>query len=336
MLLLVIQSLLIVTFASASLESLHLLNDAASSLRGAKRCNQVNDRPIVGILSQPYGNDTGTEYIAGSYVKYVEGAGARAVPVRFSANEKELRRIFDSVNGILFPGGAAELSSGHPFFDASSKIFNWAVQENQKGNYFPLWGTCLGFEQMMVIASGNNASVLSSSGKFDASNFPAPVKLTEDAAGSELISSMPIELVKAMATQDITFNSHEQGVAPEVFDGNRALSLFFTSLATYHDKKGRPFVAMVEARSNLPIYAVQFHPEKTIYEFYEPTLIPHQPNAINLSRWLASFFVSRARCNTNKFQGGFQQECKEVVQASSMRHIVNFNSYFSEIYTFSS
>lgn len=48
-----------------------------------------NPTPIVGVLSQEvsafmlrkYPNDTFTSYIAASYVKFVEGAGARVVPI---------------------------------------------------------------------------------------------------------------------------------------------------------------------------------------------------------------------------------------------------------------
>lgn len=48
----------------------------------------TNDRPIIGILAEEvpehiYGNIPNyyKSYVAASYVKYVEGAGARAVPI---------------------------------------------------------------------------------------------------------------------------------------------------------------------------------------------------------------------------------------------------------------
>lgn len=40
-----------------------------------------------------------------SYVKWVEAAGGRVAPIRFYASDAELRRLFDSVNGLIFPGG---------------------------------------------------------------------------------------------------------------------------------------------------------------------------------------------------------------------------------------
>ena len=41
-----------------------------------------NSRPVIGILTQPDLN--GQEYIAASYVKYAEAAGARVIPLRYT------------------------------------------------------------------------------------------------------------------------------------------------------------------------------------------------------------------------------------------------------------
>ena len=41
--------------------------------------NSTNNRPIIGILSQEYFPSPSHSYIAASYVKYLESAGARVV-----------------------------------------------------------------------------------------------------------------------------------------------------------------------------------------------------------------------------------------------------------------
>ena len=81
----------------------------------------LNDRPIIGILAQElsvnlekwYG-DNNTSYIDSSYIKYIEAAGARVVPVLINQPMEYYRTIFTSTNGLLFPGGVAhiELNSG--------------------------------------------------------------------------------------------------------------------------------------------------------------------------------------------------------------------------------
>jgi len=293
----------------------------------------VNTRPIIGILTQPDASEGG-EYIAASYLKFVESAGARAVPVRFKADEAELRRTFNAINGLLLPGGAADLEPGHKYFDASEKLFGWALEANKKNTVFPIWGTCLGFEQLNVLAAGSNYTVLKASGDYDAEDFPAPVHFTDKAASSEMFGNMPDWLQKSIQQDSITFNAHASGIHPDVFASNPTLSGFFNDLATFHDRKGRQFVAAVEAKNGLPIYAVQFHPEKSVFEWHLPSNIPHQSNAVYLSQYLGNLFVSKARCNTHQYPGGFEEAQTQLVEAIGSR-VVNTSAYFTEVYLFS-
>ena len=57
-----------------------------------------NDRPIVGILTQPLGTEqnsskSSTTMIAASYVKFLESAGARVVPVHYDSSAAELTAL---------------------------------------------------------------------------------------------------------------------------------------------------------------------------------------------------------------------------------------------------
>ena len=73
-----------------------------------------NERPIIAILAQEVknmGDSTNmTSFISASYVKYVESAGARVVPIPTSMDESTLRELFMCVNGLLIPGGNAYLT----------------------------------------------------------------------------------------------------------------------------------------------------------------------------------------------------------------------------------
>ena len=48
-------------------------------------------------------------YIASSYVKFVEMAGARAIPIQADLTVAELDILFEKINGLLIPGGATDL-----------------------------------------------------------------------------------------------------------------------------------------------------------------------------------------------------------------------------------
>ena len=78
-----------------------------------------NKRPIVGVLAQDIGSDgvassrnfNYTSYIAASYIKWVESGGARAVPVLINQPDEYYQMIFNSVNGLLIPGGAVDFDT---------------------------------------------------------------------------------------------------------------------------------------------------------------------------------------------------------------------------------
>lgn len=77
----------------------------------------LNNRPIIGILSQElsrslieaFPNGTYNSYISASYVKYIESAGAQVVPVLINQTTDYYEMLFASLNGILIPGGAASI-----------------------------------------------------------------------------------------------------------------------------------------------------------------------------------------------------------------------------------
>jgi hypothetical protein len=127
---------------------------------GGKSVVGRNSRPLIGILSQPSCGESATEAdwtsnrscIAASYVKFVESAGARAVPLLYNEPEETLIKKFAAINGILFPGGATSLDD-NPFYQTAEKLFKMVIKANDNGDYFPLYGACLGFQLLTVIVS---------------------------------------------------------------------------------------------------------------------------------------------------------------------------------------
>jgi len=120
-----------------------------------------NDRPIIGVLSQELTDSIAVvfpdkhSYIAASYIKYIEGAGARAVPILIDQPEEYYVKMFQSINGLLLPGGDVDLvNSGYA--RAGAKLYELAIAANDNGDHFPIWGTCLGFEFLSVVTAGSN------------------------------------------------------------------------------------------------------------------------------------------------------------------------------------
>jgi gamma-glutamyl-gamma-aminobutyrate hydrolase PuuD len=56
---------------------------------------------------------------------------------------------------ILIPGGAANFSTSGGFGDAARQLYNGGILKNIQGTYFPIWGTCRGFELLAYLATGS-------------------------------------------------------------------------------------------------------------------------------------------------------------------------------------
>eukprot|EP01044_Picomonas_judraskeda_P013009 COSAG03_NODE_1923_length_3352_cov_2.871196_2_plen_264_part_00 len=198
-------------------------------------------KPIIGVMTQPaeaaqdseeFGPPVSDarvaagahgEYIAASYIKFVEAAGGRAVPIHYSADKDTLTRLAKSVNGILLPGGAVSLANSSVYYQAGQTLYDAAVKFNDAGEHFPIWGTCLGFEELARLLSGSNDQTLSphkGEARFDSENYPVSLQATVAMARSRMFGSAPAELITAITTENITMNNHGKAVrTPMRWDG---------------------------------------------------------------------------------------------------------------------
>jgi len=261
-------------------------------------------RPLVAILAQPVAGETPTgeqkkyakysSYIAASYVKYVEAAGARAVPIMYNMPREEMERRFKAVNALLLPGGGQNICDG-PYAEAGKYLLDLANKANAEGDYFPVWGTCLGFEQL-AIAYSKNCSVVKSG--FNAEDDASPLILTEEAGASRLLGgdSPRAKYLQHLASADagLAMENHGQGVSLEDWTQNAQLHSQFKVLSYSLDRDGRKYVSTIEGR-DLPIYATQWHPEKNLFEWTYQESIPHSAEASQLTQGLANFLVEEAR-----------------------------------------
>lgn len=223
----------------------------------------VNNWPIIGVFTQP---TTSTEgncggnclYIAGSYVKYLEASGARVVPINYYASKNELDTIFESVNGLFFPGGGA-------VFPASAQyMFDKVVAANDAGDYMPLWGTCMGFQWLLISATQNTNILDPSSGQMDSYNYSIPLNFTAAAKSSRLFANSG-DIYRILESESVTMNNHHYGIYPEHFAKTPALTSMFQVLSTNTDRQGVEFVSTIEAYK-YPIFGSQWHPEKNNFE----------------------------------------------------------------------
>ena len=169
--------------------------------------------------------------------------------------------------------------------------------------HVPLWGTCMGIQTLSILVAGDS-SVLDTN-VYDSERLMLPLELTSAAASSAMFGSCPADILSTFTKHPSTTNLHHDGVAPQTFARNARLSSFFNVLSVNQDRAKRPFVSTIEAKAGIPVYGVQWHPERPPYEFtygnFSSDPIAHDEETIAANEWIARFFVSEARKNEHSF-----------------------------------
>uniref|UniRef100_A0A3Q3G2L3 folate gamma-glutamyl hydrolase n=1 Tax=Labrus bergylta TaxID=56723 RepID=A0A3Q3G2L3_9LABR len=258
-------------------------------------------------------------YIAASYVKFLESAGARVVPVILKKQQPLTHLLCGkSPNLDPLPGGSASLTTSG--YARAAKIFyDLAIDANQRGDYFPVWGTCLGFEQLTVLTSGKNLLV-----NTNTSNIPLHLDFTND---SRLFKGFPAELMKDLASEPLTANVHKWSISTH--ETNEELNNFYKVLSTNTDGRVE-FVSTMEAY-DYPIYGVQWHPEKNAFEWRKP-YIPHSSSAVKTTFYTAEFFVNEARKNLHRFNS--EEDERQALIYNYSPVYTQLNSSFEQNYYF--
>eukprot|EP00794_Sanderia_malayensis_P000531 gene531-1184_t len=295
------------------------------------------ERPIIGILAQKitdkllhkfYPLTKHRSYIAASYVKFIEAAGARVVPIPDKIDEKNLTILINSINGLLLPGGKVNLVDSH-YFKTARKLHNLITDYNHQGGYFPILSICLGFEAMHRFVEKNTRTVSS----FNAENSSLPIKLESDFKTSRMFYNLTKELRNALEKKPLTSNFHQEGIDPAWYKKSKKIKDEYRLLATAKDRDGKQFVAAMEGKK-YPFYGLQFHPEKPAFEWHPTLDIRHTSEAVKIGQYIADFFVDETRKNSNSFSY-YEQEIMWLIDTHPPLHTafnVNSTLPFDSIY----
>lgn len=305
-----------------------------------------NLRPVIGVFSQDTSTLTGSStidpevkakleayryLIPASYVTWIGQAGGRVLPILLDQPDAYYEEIFAQTNGILFPGGNQGIDPDDIYTEEGEILWNLAKQANDQGDYYPIWGTCLGFEELAVLETGNGDVI---SLDVMATNLALPLRFTPGARKSRLFRSFSSSLLRALRTQPITFNSHDHGLLVKEYRSNPALNTFFDMLSYNETPDGQFFVSTMEAR-NYPFYGTQWHPEKSNFEWSQNedySNIPHTPYAIQASQATASFFLSEARKSGHVFP---EAQRDKLIYSAKVIYTGKDDWIYEQVYVFS-
>jgi gamma-glutamyl hydrolase len=280
----------------------------------------TTERPIVGVLTVPLASGgcvTGAGVLTAEaaaatscfhsvYVKWLESAGARVVPLRYDLPDGELLRLAASVNGILFTGGDTPIIHTHSqYMHAAGLLLNQTIAAQ---DHFPLWGTCMGIQTLSILVAGTS-DVLESGIFTGVDPQMMPLNMTPAAKTSRLLgaATTPPSILEILGQEHVTTNLHHDGVDPATFETNARLRAFYDVLSTNVDSSGHSFVSTIEAKS-VPVYAVQWHPERPQFDWTYGGRLNHGADAIEAMSWVSRFFVGEARKNGRAFANKLEEE----------------------------
>ncbi|CAI2374457.1 unnamed protein product [Moneuplotes crassus] len=283
-----------------------------------KDYEKVTDRPIIGILTCEFDYlNTGEpiESLPNTYSDMLESFGARAVPISFKWPKERIYRALDKVNGVLFTGGDIvpydfESNEFHPYYLSLKHVLRYVIAKNDQGDYFPLLGICQGIQFLMRAISGN-PEIIADSLRWGQNDTFTP--LMTPLSEFNMLGNLDIQAYASRngeADERIEFNWHRYGIYLSEFYKSKELRGFFNVLSYDDYGDGKPIVSTVEA-FNYPIIAVQYHPEKNLFDFWNQN-IPHTRKAQQFTEDFAFIFIDECKKNSHKFSS-YNEEVSALI-----------------------
>jgi gamma-glutamyl hydrolase len=207
-------------------------------------------------------------YINRDVKRWLTSAGMTIVPIPATVTPAEAAAYFDYVNGLfLHPGWADQ-----PAYTATINLFlEMATQANRAGEYFPVWGTCQGFQRLVQFFGGHLERLQSLR-----LTKGTQIHLQVNPSESRLLRYATKQQLRHLRYECEPWFNHEWGLPVA------SLSSVYRLLSTSHDRAGTEYVSMIEGK-DIPFYGVQFHPEKDK----------------GASEWMAAFLASELKKSTH-------------------------------------
>ena len=283
-----------------------------------------------------------------NYVHFLEDVQIEVFPILIRESKRSIQQKMRHLNGVLLTGGAPGIQvEGRPsefdeirlsdtstqrYFKVVNRILRYATKINEEGRPFLVYGVCMGFESMVLFES-NYAVPLTMIPK---KNVSDRIYLTHTGNSfSNYLSSLPTSEWLSSFENGRAFFYNEKGVAVSNFIANSSLRNSYDVLAYYivtSEESEDTYVGAIQHK-RYPFFAVQFHPEKVLYETSSHYRITKSQESKGLARIFQNylpFLIKRfdIRNDSPENDGNFlpKGDYITVGQIGSLRNIRVFGS----------
>ncbi|XP_014291223.1 gamma-glutamyl hydrolase [Halyomorpha halys] len=301
---------------------------------------QENERPIIGILAQEVTDIIGKKYpysksyIAASYVKAIEGSGARVIPIFIDKNEAYYREIIRSLNGLVLPGGNVwfykfddKTPKDNGYLRAAEILYEEVKKINREGQEnFPILGICLGLEVMLFIEA--NKKEYREMGRLNQSIMS--LDFCEGCNESILFKNLNETEKNIVDTlkKPLHYFSHQFYITQEVM--NEKFNNWKIISTIKPGNTNNLSIAIAESMK-FPFIGLQFHPEK-IYEWSTKQKRSISQEAISACRYFFDWLVMESKKNKNKFDNSDLEN--ELLISNYHKTFTAGRLNFDELYLF--
>lgn len=206
-----------------------------------KNCNK-------GQLLKDFPDLKGTPCVATSYQDFVKSTGAKPFIIDCDLNEENARNIYESIHGLILPGGNACLKTSN-YQRLASLFCKWSAEDcDNSTRYFPILGICLGHQFLLKVYENENINCLTVTNTKDV-NIPLEFNSDDPNEGRLFHTGMSDEIRRYFTEENITFNFHNFSIVPKDFIEHEKIKQTFRVLATSRDPTtNTTFIAAIEGK----------------------------------------------------------------------------------------
>lgn len=145
------------------------------------------------------------------------------------------------MNGVLFTGGDQEFDIKDRWISNANYILQYAIKQNDNGNVFPVWGTCLGHQLLAYLTNNYKYPLSAIRGQTAVINTIKFVSADKGTLFTDMSDSL---LAKITTGQGIAYFNHKWGVTRDTYDNDKSLNTFWKLIGETTSSYNEKFVSV--------------------------------------------------------------------------------------------